>query len=155
MLAAAKSRPLQLVTLGHSPPAIDLPNVHHTHFGYISSDRMKAIIYSAADLFLHMAPVDNLPNTVAEAFACGTPVVAHATGGVPEMVKAGQTGWLADRFDAESFAAALDTALCAVQSGNPLRQTCRQFAQDHFDLARQSAQYLALFQTLANRRENL
>ena len=155
VLAAAKSCPLQILTLGHSPPEISLGHVHHTHFGYISSDRMKAIIYSAADLLLHMAPVDNLPNTVAEALACGTPVVAHATGGVPEMVRAGQTGWLADRFEAESFAAALDTALNAVQAGTSPRQACRQFAEVHFDLARQAAQYLALFQTLTSPRENL
>ncbi|MCX6967575.1 MAG: glycosyltransferase [Verrucomicrobia bacterium] len=150
VLAAAKSRPLQIATLGHSPPEISLPNIQHTHFGYISSDRMKAILYSAADLLLHMAPVDNLPNTVAEALACGTPVVAYATGGVPEMVKTGQTGWLADRFEAESFAAALDQALDTTQGGNSLRQSCRQFAEVHFDLARQASHYIALFQALAH-----
>ena len=147
-LAAAKARPLQILTLGHAPPEIHVSGVHHTHFGYISSDRMKAVLYSACDLLLHMAPVDNLPNTVAESLACGTPVVAHATGGVPEMVKPGQTGWLTQQFDAQSFAASLDAALDALQSGVSLRPACRQFAETHFDLARQAGQYLALFQTL-------
>ncbi|MEI6562127.1 MAG: glycosyltransferase [Verrucomicrobiota bacterium] len=155
VLAAAKSRPLQILTLGHSPPEIHVSGVQHTHMGYISSDRMKAILYSASDLLLHMAPVDNLPNTVAESLACGTPVVAHATGGVPEMVKPGETGWLAQQFDTDHFAAALDTALSALKSGNTLRQACRQFAETHFDITRQAAQYLALFQTLSKSRENL
>ena len=155
ILAAAQSRPLQILTLGHAPPEIHATGVQHTHFGYISSDRMKAILYSASDLLLHMAPVDNLPNTVAESLACGTPVLAHATGGVPEMVKPGETGWLAQQFDAESFAASLDTALNALKFLTSLRQTCRQFAETHFDLTRQAAQYIELFQTLGKSRENL
>lgn len=148
ILAAAKTRPLQLLTLGHHPPEINRPGIRHIHCGYIPSDLMKTVIYSAADIFLHMAPVDNLPNTVAEAIACGTPVVAYATGGVPEMVRPGETGWLAGEFAPESFAAALDEALHSIEAGVWLRPACRQFAEVHFDVQRQAAQYLDLFRSL-------
>jgi glycosyltransferase involved in cell wall biosynthesis len=37
---------------------------------------------------------EGLPNVVLEAFAYKTPVVATAVGGVPELVKDGETGWL-------------------------------------------------------------
>ena len=148
VLAAARTRPLQLLTLGHFPPEIEHPGIRHTHCGYIASDLMKSLVYSAADLLLHMAPVDNLPNTVAEAIACGTPVVAYATGGVPEMVMPGETGWLADRFAPESFAAALDQALDTVKTGASLRSACRQFAEVHFDQKRQAAHYLELLRAL-------
>jgi glycosyltransferase involved in cell wall biosynthesis len=151
VLAAAKTRPLQVLTLGHCPPEIRHEGIRHVHCGYIPSDLMKSVIYSAADLLLHMAPVDNLPNTVAEAIACGTPVAAHATGGVPEMVRPGQTGWLAEAFTAESFAATLDQGLQALESGAWLRPACRQFAEDHFDVRRQAAQYLALFESLLSK----
>lgn len=148
VLAAAKARPLQLMTLGHFPPPIDIPGVRHVHCGYISSDLMKTLVYSAADVLLHMAPVDNLPNTVAESIACGTPVVAYATGGVPEMVRPGETGWLAGEFAPEAFAAALDQALTTIEGGAWLRPACRQFAEVHFDQQRQAAQYLELFRSL-------
>ncbi len=148
ILAAAKTRPLQLLTLGHFPPEINHPGVRHLHCGYISSDVMKALIYSAADVLLHMAPVDNLPNTVAEAIACGTPAVAYATGGVPEMVVPGRTGWLTHDFTPAAFAATLDEALAAIKGGAWLRPACREFAEVHFDLKQQAAQYVALFESL-------
>jgi glycosyltransferase involved in cell wall biosynthesis len=43
--------------------------------------------YQAADLYVHAAPADTFPNTVLEALACGTPVVATAIAGIPEQVE--------------------------------------------------------------------
>lgn len=43
--------------------------------------------YQAADLFLHAAHADNFPNTILESLACGTPVIATATGGIPEQIQ--------------------------------------------------------------------
>jgi len=148
ILAAAKSRPLQILTMGNCPPEIDAEGVCHTHFGYVASDIMKTMIYSASDLNLHLAFVDNLPNTVAEAIACGTPVVAYATGGVPEMVRDGCTGWLVERFEPACYAVALDKAVEAVRNGTSPTQTCRPFAEEHYGLEGQAARYMRLFETM-------
>jgi glycosyltransferase involved in cell wall biosynthesis len=43
------------------------------NLGYIGGDRMKAIAYSAADLFLFPTRADNLPLVLQESMACGTP----------------------------------------------------------------------------------
>ena len=50
------------------------------------------------DLLFHPAPVDNLPNTVAEAMSCGTPVLALDSG-LPEMIIGGETGWLVNKIE--------------------------------------------------------
>ena len=64
--------------------------------GPVDSDAILADIYSAADLFVIPSLEDNLPNTVLESLACGTPVVGFRSGGIAEMVDHGVTGYLAE-----------------------------------------------------------
>ena len=52
----------------------------------IGSQDELAGLYSLADVFVTPAIEDNLPNTIMESLACGTPVVAFDTGGIPDMV---------------------------------------------------------------------
>jgi glycosyltransferase involved in cell wall biosynthesis len=69
-------------------------------------------LYADADLFV-MTPVPHGPSlegfglVYLEAGICGLPSVAHRTGGVPEAVRDGMTGLLADPSDRPSLAAAL------------------------------------------------
>lgn len=81
----------------------DFP-VKATFLGTISDDEKLAICYSAADVFLTPSLEDNLPNTVMESLACGTPVVAFTTGGIPDMVKHQKNGYLAEYKSSEDFA---------------------------------------------------
>ena len=50
-------------------------------------------------MFVIPSRQDNLPNTGLEAHACGTPVVAFATGGLVDIVDPQITGALAQPFD--------------------------------------------------------
>lgn len=62
--------------------------------GRVDSDLFMRIIFSAADIYLSLSRVDNLPQTVIEAQACGCPVVAFASTGAGEAVQHGKTGKL-------------------------------------------------------------
>ncbi len=115
------SRQVTLVLFGSGRIEMDAPNVTVVGLGPVSSDRIKAAIYSAADVFLHPACQDNLPLVVQEAISCGTPVVAFPVGGLPDLVRDGATGWLADEQSPESFGQTIDRALAAVAE-NPLRR---------------------------------
>jgi len=64
-------------------------------FSVITSQRELAELYSLADVFVLPSVEDNLPNTVMESMACGTPVVAFDVGGIPEMIDHQQNGYLA------------------------------------------------------------
>jgi len=69
------------------------------NLGVLSQVEKIAGAYSAADLFVLPSLEDNLPNTIMESLACGTPVLAFKTGGIPEMIEHKKTGYLADYND--------------------------------------------------------
>ncbi len=73
-------------------------------FGYISSPNQLVDIYRAADLFITPALFDNLPNTIVEAMACGTPCVGFRTGGIPEMIDHLANGYVANYKDCQDLA---------------------------------------------------
>jgi len=67
--------------------------------------------YAAADVVALSSNTEGQPIAVLEAFACGRGVVATAVGGVPEMVRDGETGWLVPPRDRGALAEALGKAL--------------------------------------------
>jgi glycosyltransferase involved in cell wall biosynthesis len=67
--------------------------------------------YAAADVVGLSSNTEGQPVAVLEAFACGRGVVATAVGGVPEVVRTGETGWLVAPGDSAGLAAALVEAL--------------------------------------------
>ncbi len=60
--------------------------------GYISDPAELAVYYRAADLFVHSAKNEAFGKVVAEALACGTPVVATACGGISEQIRSMDIG---------------------------------------------------------------
>jgi glycosyltransferase involved in cell wall biosynthesis len=54
---------------------------------------------------------EGMPTVVAEALAAGARVVATATGGIPDLVRHGETGWLCRDSDPDALSAAILAAL--------------------------------------------
>jgi glycosyltransferase involved in cell wall biosynthesis len=71
--------------------------------GKIPFNEMRSL-FAAADLTL-MASVwpENAPMTILENYQVGTPVLASAVGGIPELVEEGKTGYLFPRNDHEAL----------------------------------------------------
>ena len=61
-------------------------------------------LYNAVDLFVIPSMEDNLPNTIMEAMACGTPCVGFDVGGIPEMIDHRQNGYVAEYKNADDLA---------------------------------------------------
>jgi len=72
--------------------------------GPIHDDRKLAAVYAAADVMVVPSLLENLPNTILEAMASGTPCVAFRQGGVPELVEHEVTGYLARPYSSEELA---------------------------------------------------
>lgn len=142
------SRPLILITLGHGRLDMRSNTIHVQSLGYIDHERTKVLAYSAADVLVHPAPVDNLPNTVMEAIACGTPVVAFAAGGTPDIIRPGQTGWLADNISPVALARTIDQAIAGLNQGLDLQASCRAVAEAEYSINLQAQRYSELFRSL-------
>jgi glycosyltransferase involved in cell wall biosynthesis len=71
--------------------------------GQVSPTRM-AQLYDEADIYLNSPNIDNMPNSIVEAFAAGIPVVTTNAGGIPFIVTHDVTGLMADCDDDERLA---------------------------------------------------
>lgn len=75
--------------------------------GTINDPQKMALAYSASDIFVIPSLEDNLPNTVLESLACGTPVVGFNIGGIPDMIIPQKNGILVHEVSSENLAKAL------------------------------------------------
>jgi L-malate glycosyltransferase len=62
--------------------------------------------YDEADVYLNSSSIDNMPNSIIEAFACGLPVVTTRAGGIPYVVEQERNGLMVDIDDHEALATA-------------------------------------------------
>jgi len=80
---------------------LQLKNVEF--LGAVPPERMPGL-YDQADVYLNAPNIDNMPNSVVEAFAAGLPVVTSRAGGIPYIVTHEETGLLVDCNDHEAMA---------------------------------------------------
>ena len=122
--------------------------IPHMHLGHINDDRMLALTYNAADLFVVPSLQDNSPNTVLESMACGIPVVGFETGGVPDMVRDGVTGSLAPCNDVAALRAAIEDLIRKPSKREEMGINSRRVALHEYSLVVQAGRYDELYQSL-------
>ncbi|TKB91441.1 MAG: glycosyltransferase, partial [Nitrospira sp.] len=122
--------------------------IPHRNLGSINDDRLLALTYNAADLFVVPSLQDNSPNTVLESMACGIPVVGFETGGVPDMVRHGVTGLLAPCNDVTALRAAIEDLIRKPSKREEMGINSRRVALHEYSLAVQARRYSELYQSL-------
>ena len=117
--------------------------------GFVKDELTLRIAYHAADVLLHPAQVDNLPNTVAESMSCGTPVLAFNTGGLPEMVVPDKSGWLVSKLNAQLMTQEIHSIIKS-KSYTDLRVCTKEHAEQLFDPREIGIQYMKLIEKLVS-----
>jgi glycosyltransferase involved in cell wall biosynthesis len=135
-----------LLILGADDSEIPDIGVPAIQMGYVESDRIKATIYSAADLFVFPTRADNLPLVLQESMACGTPMVSFDIGGVPDLVRPGTTGYLAAPEDALDLRDGIVKLLNDENLRSHMRTQCRSIALAEYSIELQVQRYTGLYE---------
>jgi glycosyltransferase involved in cell wall biosynthesis len=136
-----------LISLGVGR-AREVQRFRHVHIPAVNHNGMLSLIYSAADVFVLPSLADNLPNTMLEAMACGTPVVAFEAGGIPDGVRPGVTGLLARTGDDAELRAAMLELLNNDAKRAEMSANCRRIAVADYGLELQAKRYLEIYESL-------
>jgi glycosyltransferase involved in cell wall biosynthesis len=146
-LPASLKAEIVLLTFGSSGNTIsEQLGIKAINLGYISSDRLKSIAYSAADLFIFPTRADNLPLVLQESMACGTPMISFKIGGVPDLVRPSVTGYLAIPEDADDLLNGIVQILEDEALRNRMSHNCREIALAEYPLELQAKRYIELYQ---------
>lgn len=137
---------LELVIFGASQPKHPPEFGFKAHYlGTLSDDLSLAIVDSAADVFVLPSTQDNLPNTVLEAIACGTPCVTFNIGGMPDMIEHQKNGYLAQPYEIDDLAQGIAWVLENKERHQKLSHRAREKVEQEFTLKIQASRYLSLF----------
>jgi sugar transferase (PEP-CTERM/EpsH1 system associated) len=105
-------------------------------------------LLAAADVFLLTSVSEGIPVTIIEAMAAGTPVVATAVGGVPELISDGVTGLLAPQEDEVAVANALVRMAGDCELRRRLAGQAKHRAETEFSEQRMTANYDCIYQEM-------
>lgn len=108
-----------------------------------------------ASLFALSSVTEALPNVVLEAMAAGLPVVATDVGGLPEVVRSGQTGWLVPPRDPARLARAMLQLLADAEPRRAFGQAGRERMAQDFSYHQMVSRYEALFADLLAHQERV
>lgn len=91
----------------------------HVYAGSINDEKERAALYAASDVAAVPSHYETFGQVIAEAMACGTPVLAFDNGGQRDIIEHGKNGYLAAYPDINDLARGLEWLLdnCGEETG--------------------------------------
>lgn len=145
-IARASGRTLKIAGPIQSKPYFDALDIDGEQIAYVGEAdwETKAALYADAAAFL--MPVkweEPFGLVMAEAMACGTPVIGYRRGAVPEIVEDGVSGFVLEPNDVAAAAAAVG------RIGEIDRAACRKRVQEAFSIPAMADGYEAMYERFA------
>ena len=106
---------------------------------------------AAADVFVFPSIREPFGLAAAEAMALGTPIVASAVDGLPELIEDGVSGKLVQACDAADLAHAISALVSDPALRLQYATAAKTRARELFDIARLSGQLAALYRRVLGR----
>ncbi len=122
----------RLAIVGDGPARADL-EAHfagtNAHFiGYLSGEDLSQA-YASADIFTFTSALETFGLVVVEAMAAGLPVVSSRVGGIPDVVREGETGYTFEVNDIDGLVAGVQRIVAQPGSLARMGQAARAFAE--------------------------
>ena len=124
-------------------------------FGVISKDEELVSLYRAADCFVLPSLQENLPYTVMESMACGTPCVSFNVGGVGDLISHAWNGYFAATGNVQELAEGIVWMLTDDTRRAKLGYQARRTIEDGFSQDRSVELYVALYEKILAKRKSL
>lgn len=147
---------LMLIGGGMDGPEIDAlvranPHSARIHrFGH--TDDVLELVAAADAAVLPSLRREGLPKTIIEAMALGLPPIVTRTGGSPELVVAGESGWIVPPGEAAALSAAMQQLASDAQRSGRMGYAAKQRIARHFTLQQSIDAHWRLFSELAGSR---
>jgi glycosyltransferase involved in cell wall biosynthesis len=145
---------MRLIIAGDGPERAELESAAGKNIefvGFKQGEELRKLVSGAAFACCPSEWRENMPYSIVEAFAAGTPVIGTNIGGIPELVEDGVTGMLCEPGDAESLAEALvHAANCfkEKEAYSVLQERCRAYVLDHCDQSKYMGRLIKLYADL-------
>ena len=141
----------ELVVFGEDTKAtLQDSRLHIRNFGTIHDEERLLLLYRAADIFVAPSRQENLPNMVMEAMSCGTPCVAFAVGGIPDLITHDETGYLARPFEIEDLAQGLSRLILDEDRRASMSLQSREWIENNVSMSKIVTLYQDLYRELAS-----
>lgn len=119
--------------------------------GFKSGEDLKQCVEGASLAIVSSQWRENMPYSIVEAFALGTPVIGTNIGGISELVLDGKTGYLARAGDSTSLAAAIKRGVASSKDLDEyarLQRACRSYVLEHCSQTKYMNDLVALYEQL-------
>lgn len=146
---------IHCLVFGAGKLPIQQNNLPPIHFAGHLPPKELAEAYGASDIFVISSLHEAFGLTSIEAMACGTPVIGFYTGGIPDSVKEGKTGWLVETGNSKSLADLILKLANNPASVRDLATNCSLHTHQYFSPRHEVEQYRRLFDTILNHNDQL
>lgn len=120
-----------------------------TFLGRLSGEDLSAAVTGARGAIVPSEWYENAPMSLLEAYAHGVPVIGADIGGIPELIRQGETGALFPSGDADALAGAMADWMDAPRARlADMRRAARAFVEENFSKARYQQRLFEIYARL-------
>ncbi len=153
LIEAIKGIDTKLKIIGDGPNKKDLEekvrreNLESVSFlGYKSGEELKKEVRNSMVLVLPSEWYENYPRSVMEAFALGKPVIGARIGGIPELVKDGETGLTFDPANAEDLRYKMEYLINSPDKIIEMGRNARKFVEKELNPEKHYKELMKIYQ---------